>query len=94
MTSPCYASSMSPVGINIPRADGPAKVRGDAQYVDDIRPTDCLYGATVRSPIAHGKLLGIRCDPDFDWSEITVVTAADIPAQRDPRRRSMMPLPV
>lgn len=72
---------MSPVGINIPRADGPAKVRGDAQYVDDIRPTDCLYGATVRSPIAHGKLLGIRLDPDFDWSNITVVTAKDIPAQ-------------
>ena len=72
---------MNPVGIDIPRADGPAKVRGDAQYVDDIRPADCLYGATVRSPIAHGKLLGIRPDPQFDWSGITIVTAADIPAK-------------
>ena len=72
---------MSPVGINVPRADGPAKVRGDAQYVDDIRPADCLYGATVRSPIAHGRIIGLEKDPDFDWTDITVVTAADIPAQ-------------
>jgi CO/xanthine dehydrogenase Mo-binding subunit len=72
---------MNPVGIDIPRADGPSKVRGDAQYVDDIRPAGCLYGATVRSPIAHGKLLGIQKDPDFDWSDITVVTCLDIPAQ-------------
>ena len=74
-------SFMSPVGINVPRADGPAKVRGDAQYVDDIRPSDCLYGATVRSPIAHGRIIGLEKDPDFDWTDITVVTAEDIPAQ-------------
>jgi len=72
---------MSPVGFNVPRADGPSKVRGDAQYVDDIRPAECLYGATVRSPRAHAKLLGIKKDPDFDWHGITIVTASDIPAQ-------------
>ena len=72
---------MSPVGINVPRADGPAKVRGDAQYVDDIRPAECLYGATVRSPIAHGRIISLQKDPGFDWSDITVVTAEDIPAQ-------------
>ena len=81
LVSACYACSMSPVGFNVPRADGPAKVRGDAQYVDDIRPADCLYGATIRSPRAHAKLLGIEKDPSFDWSGITIVTAADIPAQ-------------
>ena len=72
---------MRPIGTNVPRTDGSAKVRGDAQYVDDIRPSDCLYGATVRSPIAHGKLLGITLDPEFDWTDICVVTADDIPAQ-------------
>lgn len=72
---------MTPVGLNIPRADGPAKVRGDALYVDDIRPADCLYGATVRSPVPHGKLLGYTLDPDYDWTDVTVVTAKDIPAQ-------------
>ena len=72
---------MSSVGFSIPRADGAAKVSGDAQYVDDIRPTDCLYGATVRSPVPHGKILAIQKDPDFDWTGITLVTAEDIPAQ-------------
>lgn len=72
---------MTPVGLNIGRADGPAKVRGDALYVDDIRPADCLYGATVRSPVPHGKLLGFTLDPDFDWDGIVVVSAEDIPAQ-------------
>ncbi len=74
-------SGMNPIGKGIPRADGHAKVVGDALYVDDIRPSGCLYGATVRSPIAHGRLLGIDKDPDFDWSDITVVTAADIPGK-------------
>ncbi len=73
--------AMKPVGINVPRADGPAKVRGDAQYVDDLRPDDCLYGATVRSPVAHGRILGLHKDPAFDWTDITLVTAEDIPAQ-------------
>ena len=73
--------SMGPVGQNIPRADGPAKVTGDALYVDDIRPAGCLYGATVRADIAHGRLLGIEQDPDFDWTDIAVVTAADIPGE-------------
>lgn len=77
----CYAPPMTPVGLNIGRADGPAKVRGDALYVDDIRPADCLYGATVRSPVPHGKLLGFTLDPDFDWDGIVVVSAEDIPAQ-------------
>ena len=72
---------MGPVGENIPRTDGPAKVTGDALYVDDIRPAGCLYGATVRAKIAHGKLLGITKDPDFDWTDITVVTAEDIPGK-------------
>jgi CO/xanthine dehydrogenase Mo-binding subunit len=72
---------MSPVGTGVPRADGPAKVTGDALYVDDIRPTGCLYGATVRSPRAHAKILGLERDPNFDWNGISVVTADDIPHQ-------------
>jgi CO/xanthine dehydrogenase Mo-binding subunit len=72
---------MSPVGKNIPRFDGPAKVTGDALYVDDIRPAGCLYGATVRAPIAHGRIKKISQDPDFDWTDITLVTAEDIPGK-------------
>src|SRR5690606_1990896 len=37
--------------------------------------------ATVRSKVAHGVLEAIDLDPAFDWSRVTVVTAADIPGQ-------------
>src|SRR5690606_24969617 len=67
------------VGTSIPRVDGVAKVTGAALYVDDIAVADMLHGATVRSRVAHGVLTSITLDPGFDWTDITVVTAADIP---------------
>ncbi len=69
------------IGRSVPRVDGPAKVTGKAVYVDDLKaePGE-LWGVTVRSAVAHGKLLGIELDPSFDWSDVTVVTAADLRA--------------
>jgi CO/xanthine dehydrogenase Mo-binding subunit len=69
------------IGIGIPRADGAAKVTGQALYVDDLRPDGCLYGATVRSARAHARILAIDLDPAYDWAGITVVTAKDIPGR-------------
>jgi CO/xanthine dehydrogenase Mo-binding subunit len=68
------------VGKSIPRSDGAAKVLGTARYVDDLpKMPGELHGATVRAPVARGKLRGVRFDPSFDWSAITVVTAKDVP---------------
>jgi CO/xanthine dehydrogenase Mo-binding subunit len=67
------------VGHSIPRIDGRDKVSGRAQYVDDLPNADCLHGRTLRSTVAHGRLLAINLDPAFDWTAYTVVTAADIP---------------
>lgn len=69
------------VGASVPRVDAPAKVTGSARYVDDIALPDALFGRTVRSPVAHGVLRAIRLDPDFDWQDVTVATAADIPGR-------------
>ncbi len=69
------------VGESVPRTDGPAKVTGAARYVDDLRlpgPAP-LHGVTLRSDVARGRLLSITPDPAFDWSGLTVVTAADVP---------------
>src|SRR5690606_37778876 len=52
-----------------------------ALYVDDIPAPDALHGATVRSQVAHGVLRGIHRDPGFDWSDVVLVTAADIPGK-------------
>ena len=69
------------IGQSRVRADGRDKVTGAAQYVDDLRPDGCLYGATVRSTRAHARIVGIRRAPDFDWSDVTLVTADDIPGE-------------
>ena len=69
------------LGASPIRKEGRAKVTGQAQYVDDISLPGMWYGATVRSSIARGRILSITFDPAIDWSEFTVVTAADIPGE-------------
>ena len=72
------------VGKSVPRVDGPAKAAGSARYVDDLVLPGMLHGATVRSDVARGRLLGVDLDPAFDWSGITVVTADDVPVNAVP----------
>ncbi|MCP4873422.1 MAG: xanthine dehydrogenase family protein [Proteobacteria bacterium] len=48
-------------------------------YVDDLQFDGMLYGATVRSRQAHARYLGYELDPDYDWTDITVVTHEAIP---------------
>ena len=72
------------IGSSVPRVDGPAKVAGSARYVDDLVLPGMLHGATVRSDVARGRLLGVDLDPAFDWTGITVVTADDVPVNAVP----------
>ena len=68
------------IGTSVPRIDGAAKVCGRALYVEDIpRQPDELFGVTVRSPVHRGRIRSIVFDPSFDWNDITVVTADDVP---------------
>ena len=67
------------IGRSAQRREGRQKVTGRAIYVDDISREGLLHGVTVRSPVAHGRVRGIRFDPSIDWSAFTIVTAADIP---------------
>ena len=69
------------IGFSVPRKEGRDKVTGASRYVDDISLDAMLYGATVRSALARGRVLGIQFDPKIPWSEFAIVTAADIPAQ-------------
>src|SRR5215213_8574359 len=71
--------SAPPVGTSMPRVDGFAKVTGRARYLDDLDAEGAWYGQTVRSTVAHGVLEAIDLDPSFDWSQVVVATAADIP---------------
>ena len=69
------------VGTSLPRVDGVGKVTGAARYVDDLQPHGALFGRTVRSTTPHARLTALEQDPAFDWTGITVVTAADIPGE-------------
>lgn len=69
------------VGRSIARVDGADKVTGASRYVDDLDLPGCLHGATVRSAVAHGTLRALERDPDFDWTDIVVVTADDVPGR-------------
>ena len=68
-----------PIGKSIPRKEGRKKVTGQALYVDDLTFPEMLHGATVRSPVARGKITNISFDGDLPWDEFVIVTAKDIP---------------
>ncbi len=69
------------IGKPVPRKEGVAKVTGRATYVDDLSLPGMIYGATVRSPVARGRIRGIHFEDKVPWTEFTVVTARDIPGQ-------------
>src|SRR5258708_11163053 len=67
------------VGRPVPRKEGRDKVTGRAKSIDDVKFPGMLHGATVRSPIARGRIQGIHFEPGLPWEEFTIVTAKDIP---------------
>src|SRR5713226_2867250 len=69
------------VGAAVPRKEGWDKVTGAARYVDDMVLPGMLYGATVRSNVARGKIKKSSFDSNTDWNDFVVVTAKDIPGK-------------
>ena len=69
------------VGVSMPRKEGWNKVTGAARYVDDMVLPGMLYGATVRSNVARGKIRTISFDPSIAWEEFVLATAKDIPGK-------------
>jgi CO/xanthine dehydrogenase Mo-binding subunit len=69
------------VGKPVPRKEGRSKVMGQARYVDDLTMPGLLYGATVRSPIARGRIRAVTFGDGIPWDEFVVVTASDIPGE-------------
>jgi CO/xanthine dehydrogenase Mo-binding subunit len=69
------------VGMSVPRKEGRDKVTGAARYVDDVSMPGMLYGATVRSKIARGRIKSILFGDEVAWDEFVIVTARDIPGK-------------
>ena len=67
------------VGRPVPRKEGRDKVMGRSRYVDDLTFPEMLYGATVRSASARGRIRQITFEEGVPWDEFVIVTAKDIP---------------
>lgn len=68
------------VGRAIPQVDIEAKLRGQTEYIGDLRLPNMAHAAIVRSTVAHGRIRGI----DTSRAErvpgvLAVATAADAP---------------
>jgi CO/xanthine dehydrogenase Mo-binding subunit len=70
----------SVIGKNPRRHDATDKVTGRAQYGADIRLPGMLYGAMLRSPHAHARMLSIDTSKAEAYPGVRgIVTARDLP---------------
>lgn len=68
------------IGKNPRRHDGTDKVTGRAQYGADLRLPGMYYGAMLRSPHAHARILSIDTSKAEAYPGVkAVVTAKDLP---------------
>lgn len=72
------------IGTRPIRHDGADKVTGRAKYGADIRLTGMLYGAMLRSPHAHARIISIDTSKAEAFPGVrAVATSADLPEQGD-----------
>src|SRR5258708_3138652 len=69
------------IGQSVPRKEGLDKVTGRARYVDDLTFPEMIYGVTLRSAVARGRIRGIHFEGPMPWQEFTMVTEKDIPSK-------------
>jgi aerobic carbon-monoxide dehydrogenase large subunit len=73
------------IGEPLPRLEDERFLRGEAQYVDDMKLPDMLHAAFVRSLYAHGLLRRIDVDAARSAPGVRLVlTAADLEGKTDP----------
>jgi len=68
------------VGKRVPRLDAPDRVTGRTQFGADIKLPNMVYGAVVRSPHAHARIVRIRTDKAEKMpGVVAVITGKDFP---------------
>ena len=67
------------VGQKVLRKEGYEKLTGAARYVDDLSLDGMLFGKTIRSTIARGRIRTIEFDSAYDWSRVVIADYRDIP---------------
>lgn len=68
------------VGTRVPMVDAAAKVKGSAQFTDDLILPGMLYGKILRSPLPHARILHIDTSKAERLPGVKgVMTGQDIP---------------
>ncbi|HEV8229305.1 MAG TPA: molybdopterin cofactor-binding domain-containing protein [Candidatus Limnocylindria bacterium] len=65
------------IGESIARHDAPPKVKGEFLYGSDLSREGMLYGATLRSPHAHARILRVDTTDARRLAGVRAVIAAD-----------------
>lgn len=70
----------SMVGKSVPRVDAAAKVRGKAQYTDDLTLPGMVYGRIKPATVAHALIKKIDCSRALELPGVlAVITGKDCP---------------
>jgi CO/xanthine dehydrogenase Mo-binding subunit len=70
------------VGESVARPDAVPKVKGEFQYGSDLHREGMLFGATLRSPHPHARILGIDASAARSRSGVkAVLTAFELPTR-------------
>ena len=67
----------SVIGKNAPRIDAIDKVTGGAKYAPDLSLRGMLYGALLRSPYPHAKVVGIDATKAKTLSGLRAIVTLD-----------------
>jgi xanthine dehydrogenase D subunit len=68
------------LGESAVRPDGVAKVQGTFEFAGDVSADGFLWGATLRSPHPHARIVRIDVSPAWSIAGVeAVVTASDVP---------------
>jgi CO/xanthine dehydrogenase Mo-binding subunit len=81
-TAPPRTRIRGGVGESVERPDSAPKVKGEFQYGSDLRREGMLFGATLRSPHPHARILGIDTAAAKKMSGVkAIITSAELPTR-------------
>src|SRR3954469_19028145 len=81
--TPAQAPEERPIGFGrLKRKEDPRFIRGQGNYVDDLKLPGMLHGAVLRSPLAHAKIVNIDTSAALQHPKVrAVITGEDLAAQ-------------
>lgn len=82
------------IGASLERVEDQRLLTGRGQYVADLDEPGALHAAILRSPVAHGRIIGLGLDAARALPGVrAIVTAADIPRPVPKIPLRLVPLP-